>query len=135
IKELWRVLKPRGKLLITVPCMKNYEEEWREEDVYQLGNPKTNQKYFFQRFYDNNALKSRLFDSINVEPKIVKFFGEKNAGTFFEYEKRWVQYGLKETIKDPLHIVQDYQIFSSIDELPGMGVCGLVFEKKGENDV
>jgi ubiquinone/menaquinone biosynthesis C-methylase UbiE len=134
IKELWRVLKPNGKLLITVPCMKNYEEEWREEDVYQLGNPKTNQKIFFQRFYDDNALQSRLFDSINVEPTIVQFFGEKEAGTFFEYEKRWIQYGLKETIKDPLHIVQDYQMFSSIDDLPGMGVCGLVFEKKGEID-
>ncbi len=130
IKELWRVLKPKGKLIITIPCMKQYQEEWREHDIYQLGNPQKDQKYFFQRFYDEEALQSRLIDVIQVQPKIVQVFGEKQSGIFFEYERKWIKYGLEETIKDPLHITQDYKMFPSIDCLSGVGVCGLVFEKK-----
>ena len=129
IKEMWRVLKPGGKLVIRVPCQKIYEEEWRQVDTYGLGNPEKNNKYFFQRFYDQNTLKSRLFELIEVEPTMIEFFGEKEKGIFSNYEKKWLRDGLKETIKDPLHIFQDYQKFPTINDLPGMGVCGLVFEK------
>jgi predicted SAM-dependent methyltransferase len=135
IKELWRVLKPGGKLIITVPCMKIYQEEYREKDVYGLGNPQKANQYFFQRLYDYESLKIRFMESISSEPKTIQVFGEKEYGIFFEYEKRWIQNGLKETVKDPLHIVHDYKFFPSIDDLPGMGVCGLVFEKEDLHNV
>lgn len=130
MQEMWRVLKTGGKLIITVPCQAIYEEEYRGNNIYGLDNQEKNGNYFFQRFYDKNTLKSRLFDSIGVEPKVIEFFGEKQKSIFSNYEKRWIKDGLNETIKDPLHIVRDYQKFPIIDDLPGMGVCGLVFEKQ-----
>lgn len=129
IKEIWRVLKPGGKLVITVPCAKTYYEDWRNTDVYGLGNPKKENKFFFQRFYDSATIQSRLCDAIGINPVVIEVFGEKQKGTFTNYEKRWVQFGLKETIKDSWHITKDYQKFPQIDALPGIGVCGLVFEK------
>ena len=129
IKEMWRVLKPGGKLVFTVPCAKLYYEEWRENDVYQLGNTKKDNKYFFQRFYDKSTLKNRLFHEIGFEPTLIEVFGEKVKGTFDCYIKRWIKFGLKETIKDPYYIVRDYKHFDDINMLPGIGICGLIFEK------
>ena len=115
--------------------MKTYQEEWRGDDVYGLGNPQKANQYFFQRFYDYNSLRLRFMDSIGSEPKTIQVFGEKKYGIFFEYEKRWIRDGLKETVKDPWHIVHDYQMFPSIDDLPGMGVCGLIFQKEDSKNV
>lgn len=130
IQEMWRVLKQGGKLIITVPCSKKYYDEWRETDIYNLGNPKNEDKYFFQRLYDLESLQSRFFSVIQTQPTIIQVFGEREFGTFAEYEKRWIKYGLEETIKDPLHIAKDYRFYDTIEGLSGIGVCGLVFEKK-----
>ena len=129
IKEMWRVLKPGGKLIITVPCAKLYYEEWREKDFYHLGNEKKDGKYFFQRFYDKSSLKLRLLDSIGIQPTSVKIFGEKVPGTFDSYIQRWINLGLQETVKDSFYIARDYKYFDDIDLLPGVGICGLAFEK------
>lgn len=129
IKEIWRVLRPRGKLVLTIPCFKEYFEEWRDSDPYGLLAVKKGDKYFFQRFYDDNAIQIRISNIIGCSPIHKVIFGEKVKGTFFEYEKRWIKLGLEETIKDPLYIVNDYQYFAGIDNLPGMGVCGLVYQK------
>lgn len=130
IKEMWRVLKPGGKIIITVPCMIEHFDEWRALDVYGLGHLKEDNKYFFQRFYDSKTIKTRLFDAIGIHPKQIQVYGEKQAGTFSSYEQRWIKFGLKETIQDPLHIVRDYKEFPSISSLVGMGICALVFEKE-----
>lgn len=130
VKEMWRVLKPGGKMVITVPCAKEGYEEWRDKDAYGLGLSQQNEKYFFQRFYDTSSLQSRIFNHVGLLPKEVKVFGEKRSGVFHDYEQRWMKFGLEETIHDPLHIVRDYKSYPSIESLVGMGVCGLVFEKE-----
>ena len=129
MKEMWRVLKPGGKLIITIPCAKLYYEEWREKDVYQLGNNKKDDKYFFQRFYDKASIKLRLMDSIGLQPALVKVFGEKVPGTFDSYVQRWINLGIRETVKDSFYIAHNYKYFDDIDLLPGVGICGLAFEK------
>lgn len=129
VKEMWRVLKHGGKLLITTHVTNTYEEEYRYIDQYNIYN-KNKKKYFFQRMYDKKTIDKRIYKSIGDNPKIVEIFGEKEKGWFDEYVKRWREKGLKETVWDPWYIMSKFQKYDAIEQLPGVGIIGLVFEKK-----
>jgi predicted SAM-dependent methyltransferase len=129
LRKLWGFLKAKGRLVITVPCSQAYCEEWRNVDAYGLGSPMRNGKYFFQRIYDMAKIRERIIDVLGTEPVTMKVFGEKAQGIYAEYERNWIAFGLWETVKDPYHIVSDYRNFSGVEELEGVGVCGLMFEK------
>lgn len=130
IRELWRVLKPGGKLILTLPCKKEYDEEWRETDTYGLGSTEKEGKYFFQRFYDTRALQERIFKPLDTVPLSLEVFGENKVGSFDEYIQRWLASGIDETIKDPYYIARDYQFFENLEALIDVGVCGLILEKE-----
>lgn len=130
IKEMWRVLKPGGKLVLTFPVKKDFYEEYRSNDVYQLDSDSKDGKYFFQRFYDEKELNDRLLNKIsNFTITDKEIFGEKQAGFFSEYEKRWLSVKHFETVKDPYYIATQFKYFNSIDELPGIGVLGITLLK------
>ena len=131
IRKLWNLLKTGGRLIITVPCAQSYSEEWREVDVYGQGKLGKDGNYFFQRIYDLPTLRKRVINVVGTEPLLMSVFGEKEKGIYADYERRWVARGLGETVKDPFHIVSDYRYFPGLDELKGIGVCGLIFEKGG----
>lgn len=130
IREMWRILKPGGKLILTFPVKKHFEEEFREENVYSLGLEKKEGKYFFQRYYDKDTIGKRLLDNL-PEHKIVQqeLFGEIQEGFFHEYEKRWISYGLSETVKDPYYMTKFMKKFRSIDDIPGAAVSGITVQK------
>ncbi|MGD2184190.1 methyltransferase domain-containing protein [Lusitaniella coriacea] len=129
VRELWRVLKPGGKLILTLPCKKKYDEEWRDTDTYKLGSVEKGGKYFFQRFYDTRALQERIFKPLDTTLLSLEVFGENKAGSFDEYIQRWLAFGIDETIKDPYYIARDYRFFESIEMLIDVGVCGLILQK------
>jgi ubiquinone/menaquinone biosynthesis C-methylase UbiE len=133
MREMWRVLKPGGELIITLPVKKIFEIEYRDSDVYNLNTDKNGDKYFFQRIYDADKIKERLLSSINnfeiVEQKV---FGETLEGFYNRYKIKWIKYGYWETVKDPYYIANFFNYFSSIDELVDMGVMGLRIKKSNE---
>jgi len=130
IKELWRVLKPDGILIITLPAGKIFSEQFRDDDVYGLNNSKINNEYFFQRIYDDETLRSRLLNQIDNFTILDKeIFGESVPTFYREYEKRWKQNGFSESVKDPFYISKYFKKFNSTDELPGMGVIGIAIRK------
>jgi len=129
LRKLWGLLKEKGRLVITIPCGREYGEEWRSVDMYGLGYPMRDGKYFFQRIYDMPTVKKRIIEVIGTEPATMQVFGEKTKGTYAEYEKRWISLGLPETVKDPFHIASEYRHFQRLEDLEGMGVCGMIFEK------
>lgn len=130
IKELWRVLKPDGILILTFPAGKIFSEQFRDDDVYGLNHSQRNNKYFFQRIYDDETLKSRLLNQIDNFTILDKeIFGETISTFYSEYEKRWKQNGFSESVKDPFYISKYFKRFNITDELPGMGVIGIAIRK------
>jgi SAM-dependent methyltransferase len=49
--ELARVVRPGGRVLVTLPYAPTYREEWRDTPVYSAHEPVAG-RHFFQRWYD-----------------------------------------------------------------------------------
>jgi len=130
MREMWRVLKPGGLLILTFPVKKEYEEEFISENIYNLDQEESEGKFFFQRYYDDKKIEERLLSSIdNFEIVEKKVFGEITSGFYDEYKKRWEKSGYWETVKDPYYISKHFKYFPGIQELSGLGVMGLTIKK------
>lgn len=56
LRELARVVRPGGRVVVTVPCADAYREDWRDAPVYaDQGGAKG--RHFFQRWYDRARLE------------------------------------------------------------------------------
>jgi len=130
MKELWRVVKPGGLLILTFPVKPVYKEEFRDNDIYKLDSIKKEEGYFFQRLYDEENINKRLLSSIN-NFKIIdkKVFGETSSGFYNGYKERWIKNGYLEIVKDVYYISKYFRYFNNINELKGIGVMGLTLKK------
>lgn len=133
LRQMWRVLKPGGQLILTTHVMKKERIEYRDNDQYGVGSKKKKGRYFFQRIYDQQSLKKRIIDTLGEPPLKTEIFGENQTGWFDKYINRWAKYGLKETVFDPWYIVNNFQYYQTIRQLPGIGVIGMVFSKPNAN--
>ena len=129
-QEMWRVLKPGGKLIITTHVSKMHRIEYRNIDQYGLGHRKSGGKYFFQRMYSKKSLEKRVIHAIGQIPESQIIIGEINNGWFDKYIKAWQKNGLKTTVNDPWYILTKFDYFKQINDLPGIGVIGMVFIKR-----
>ena len=66
VRELWRVLKPRGLLIFSVPFGDRYQEQTATGFSYSLTPAQRGKSDFFQRIYDREELKARLL--AHLEP-------------------------------------------------------------------
>jgi SAM-dependent methyltransferase len=55
LRELARVVRANGRVLLTLPYAVSYREDWRDRPVYAAHEP-ANGRYFFQRWYDDARL-------------------------------------------------------------------------------
>ena len=130
MKEIWRVLKPGGKLILTFPVNKVYATEYRDKDEYNLNVEKKSGKYFFQRIYDEQKIEERLLSSINnYEIISKKVFGVTEKNFYSNYKERWMKYSYWETVKDPYYISKKFSYFPEIENLEDIGVLGLTIKK------
>lgn len=128
VGRLYSLLRAGGRLILTVPVDRRYWIEWRENDYYGTAGEPGPQGYFFQRYYDNEALR-RLLSKLPRPPCQLRWFGERIPGHFEAYERRWMREGHRCTVEDPREIVDYYQEYASWADMPGRGVCGLVIQK------
>lgn len=72
MKELARVLKPGGTIVLTVPYGKKYREVWVNKNVYK-NKFKGKESVFFSRTYDKKTLVKRLIkpSGLSVKKQIV----------------------------------------------------------------
>lgn len=132
IEAMWSLLRPGGKLILTIPCMAQPLEQYISQNQYGVLNPGDDGYTFWQRYYDRERLKSSVY-SITGMPAHISIYGEKKYGFFFRNAsmKRLLRY-LYPFWREPYMMATEYQSFSSTDELPGEGVAMLEFIKSGE---
>lgn len=128
MRLLYAALKSGGRLIITVPVDRRFWIEYRDQDYYGT-QQKDKDSYFFQRFYDLDAIWERLLAPINCEPLQLRWFGETEKGRFHKYIQCWLNDGLDCIVDDPREIVDHYQEYETWQDMPGVGICGLVIEK------
>lgn len=129
IKLMYDSLAIGGKLILTFPVDQKFWVEKREQSYYGSEKKEKDSLHFFQRFYDKPAIWERLLSPIKKEPTIIQWFGETTPGSFLEHQNRWMLEGSHFTVNDPREIADNYSRFSNWEEMPGVGVCGLMIEK------
>jgi ubiquinone/menaquinone biosynthesis C-methylase UbiE len=55
LRELGRVTKPGGRVVVTLPYAKEYRQDWRDAPVY--AQQVAGERHFFQRWYDRRRLE------------------------------------------------------------------------------
>jgi len=130
VRAMWRLLKPGGLLVLTVPVARRFTIQRSGTDAYGLGlAPDEEGLYFFQRLYDLSALHERIVDTVEVRPMHMRWFGERTEGTYRRYFDAWSQGRDLLPITDPIRMLLQYRAFASWADMPGLGVCGLVLRK------
>ena len=130
LAALRRLLKPGGTALLTLPCAATAYDQYRDYDEYGLAAPDAEGRYFFQRFYDTASLRERVL-SVMGQPRRMVVYGEREPGFFgrnAEAKMRGLPYPFW---REGYMMGRNFQIYPSIDELPGEGVVALEFVGRG----
>lgn len=130
IREMWRVLKSNGLLILTFPVAKVFKEEFSDKDIYGLNVQKIKEKFFFQRIYDEKSINERLLNKISDFTILSKeIFGECELGFYNSYSKRWEKNGYRETVKDPYYISKYFKKLDSFNQIKDSAVIGITLRK------
>jgi SAM-dependent methyltransferase len=128
VARIWSLLKPGGKLLLTVPCASVSFEQFIDKNYYGLLKSDSRGYVFWQRYYDEAALESRIFNITGL-PKRLSIYGEIEKGTF---SRNAVHKRASRTYpfwREPLFMGRGFKYFDSIQALPGEGVIAMEFLK------
>ncbi len=126
VRSMWRLLRPGGKLLLTVPCARQRSEEFIDQDVYRLHGANREGMWFWQRFYDADLLQERLFSVLGV-PRSIRVYGEKRPGRLYENAlRKWTDQAYP-FWREPYMMGREFDFYDSIADLPGQGVVALEF--------
>jgi SAM-dependent methyltransferase len=80
IRELVRVVRPGGVVVVTVPFDRRYRETFVDGPVYER-TPLDSERLFFERHYDRSTLSQRLLDQTGAALVDLQFWGEGSIRT------------------------------------------------------
>jgi SAM-dependent methyltransferase len=128
LAEMWRLLRPGGRLVLTVPCSPRPYEEWADFNKYGLLDQGADGLVFWQRFYSQACLEARVFAVLGRPVRMV-VYGERRAGNY----DRNVQAKMRDRFypiwREPWMMAREWRVFPDIAQLPGIGIVGLEFVK------
>lgn len=129
VRAMWSLLRPGGKLILTVPCMSAPMEQYISHNPYGVLQAAEDGYTFWQRYYDRERLESCIF-GITGMPARVSVYGEKSRGLFFRNATLKRLLGARYPFwREPYMMATEYRAFASTDELAGEGVALLEFVK------
>jgi hypothetical protein len=129
VAMMYNLLVPGGRLILTVPVDRRYWREYRDRDYYGTQPTSEDGRVFFQRNYDATAINERLINAVGHGPSVLRWFGEIQPGSFAKHEERCISQGLRRCVLDPKEMADNWHEYDSWKDMPGWGVCGIVFDK------
>lgn len=130
IRWMMDALKPGGRLILTFPVDRQLVIETSDKDYYGTQERLSDGRYFFYRRYDPQAIEERLLKPTGHRPRAMQFFGETTPGRYMQYEERWIREGHAVTVDDPREIADHYREYQRWEDMPGLGICGLMITKQ-----
>ena len=128
--KMWSLIRPGGKLILTLPCKSKSEDQYINYNQYGLLNSESNGYTFWQHYYDSERLEASIY-SVAGKPTYKVFYGEKEQGLFFRNATMKRLLGDAYPFWRESHMMAtEYKIYSSCDMLPGEGVVMLEFIKE-----
>lgn len=76
IKEMVRVVRPGGRIVVTVPYGVNYREDWVNRHVYERQR-EGDRAVFYQRHYNEEALRKRLLEPSGAKVVDIEIWRER----------------------------------------------------------
>jgi SAM-dependent methyltransferase len=130
VAAMWALLKPGGRLALSVPCAARPSVQYINQDEYGVLAPDRSGFVFWQRFYDRTLLEERVF-SVTGAPVHSAVYGEKVPGAIQRNAdaKRRTSFSAYPFWREPFMMAQEYAHFPNVAALPGEGVIALEFRK------
>jgi len=129
VEAMWSLLRPGGRLILTLPCMAQPLEQYISRNDYGVLSPESNGYTFWQRYYDDERLNTVIFNITGAPTKMI-VYGERSYGLFFRNTSMKRLLGaLYPFWRESYMMAKEYQYFQTVAELPGEGVIMLEFIK------
>jgi hypothetical protein len=118
-----------GLCLLTFPCARQEIHEYRDVDPYttQAFDEKS-ERYFFQKHFTSELVRREILRGFG-EVLAHRVFGERETGQYRAYEESRVVRQSYSSYRDRKVVSEIFSEFSSIEELPGIGVCCYLLRK------
>lgn len=128
LRAIWALLRPGGRLVLSVPCAAEHYEEYVDFNEYRLLEADERGFVFAQRFYDEPLLAERVF-GVTGRPVSARVFGEREPGAFARNREWKLSDPLYPSYREPFMVGREYRFFDRVADLPGIGVIAMEFVK------
>ena len=137
LKEIERVLKFNGLLLLTFPVAGKSQDEFREEDVYGLNKvQKDEERVFFQRWYDDSMQRDRIVSQLEkMEIIAQEIWCERQADWLENYFVNYRKNGLKTASWDPVYMLKYFKRCFAMQGELFAGIKCVCFRKMKSGDM